>query len=60
MVGELFSSMGLEGVGETFSEIGKWVSFLGTALMTIIPIIKFVGTTFKIEGGKIVATGIAA
>jgi hypothetical protein len=52
--------MGLEGIGNFFSETGKYVTMFGSAMMAIIPIVKLVGTTFKIEGNKIVFAGVKA
>lgn len=60
MIGQALTSAGLEGAGEVFSEIGKWVTLLGSALMILIPIIKFTGTVFTIEGGKIAVAGTTA
>jgi hypothetical protein len=56
----MFSSMGLEGLGEAFSTAGQWITMFGSALTILIPIIKFVGTTFTIEGGKIAIAGTTA
>jgi hypothetical protein len=40
MLGGLLQSMGLEEVGEGVSEFGNIVTVAGTAVVTIIPIIK--------------------
>ena len=60
MVGQMFSEAGFSEAGETISEIGKYITFIGSGITLVIPMIKLLGTTFKVEGGKIVATGMAA
>jgi hypothetical protein len=38
MLGGIFSSLGLEEVGETITKIGNGVTLLGTAILTLGPI----------------------
>ena len=60
MIGQALTESGLVGAGEVFAEVGKWVTLLGSALMILIPIIKFTGTVFTIESGEIAVAGTTA
>ena len=60
MLGGLFSSLGLEEVGEGFATAGNLIMMFGGALTAVVPAIKFLGTTFQIEGGKIAIAGTTA
>ena len=60
MIGNLFAEAGFSEVGNVFQEISKWVTLAGSSLTAIIPMVKLLGSTFKVEGGKIVASGVAA
>jgi hypothetical protein len=60
MLGGLFSSLGLEELGEGFATAGNLVMIFGGALTALGPVISWIGTTFTIEGGKIAIAGTTA
>jgi hypothetical protein len=43
-IGQYFTDAGLEGVGEFFSGFGQVITFAGSAIIAIIPIVKLLGT----------------
>jgi hypothetical protein len=50
MLGGLLSSLGLEEVGEGIAQFGNIITMAGTAIVTVIPIIKTLSSTL-VKGG---------
>ena len=58
-VGQLFSQLGMEEVGEAFSEVGNVITTLGSALMGVAAIIPMITSLFSGFVANLVAGGIS-
>jgi hypothetical protein len=59
-IGALYEEAGLEGLGEAFNVIGKGITFVGSALAIIIPLIPVLGKVFIKTGEDIQKAGFKA
>ena len=56
MVGGLFSSIGLEGFGETLSTVGNAAMMLGGLLTALVPIFTLLSKVVQVENGKMMVS----